>query len=1842
MSGAHIERFVDPVDGKDTVKTNTHWYLELNPVYIDLVGDFAGTELFVVDGEALLALVYEDLAGVDCPAFLHALYCAEERLKALIDVKANFELAFFDDRRNLSANAPEGAYSKEAHWRRLFRSALVAHLRNNTGLRVNLFASVCTEDWVSYVAEKKPYFIFTNDGGSAEDESTDQVSIRERKLGKSGQTLWLESMYLFLQQGLSVALLARDSFQGNRVVAFVFHTHARFTDGDPSAHHQQYMSSAAFLNDNSIKSITDACDAAIHLEGSLLVATLSKIITPDPLSVDMAKLFLLHSVILPQIPLEYRALQDIRLPLDSKALSSYEDFVRSFYATAEQTTLKFGHDTEPLLNTVDERFFRCLVFEVGRHLNTNPGSSLRAVLGDLAVENANRIKTAWEAIFPGTEIWSLSSEFHDSIDARAFSVPQKDGLSSPPTDDDYSLLPYDQPFLKSYLPTLPTESEAASPQPNFEDVHIRHHETTHWHVNKPVATTHGPNPVHSAQKAAVRARKADQRHAKFIQDYASSLTGATGGVIKRKTIVCSASAHGNKSATPRKALESTHTSSPKTAKAGGKKGTPLSKKDAIIAANNERKLIAEREPALNKWKQLQRNSQKHDDVEAAIAELDRSLQSDARAGHAVKFITDEKRLYKAMLLLQKWASLCVGEDEADVRRQKEGGMGLLVQIFEICTELVHGDGTSGEVVDEARGVLDTIGLSPSASGTSTAASTKEKGKSKKSKASKENGVDSTPSTPSKDKKDKKHKSDKPNAVSSADVDPSSIHALSFTFKYPKLPRDKTALRCPYDVITFQLKHFGPYMERNVDSAPDVRTDFMPDRWQRDVLDCIDRDESLFIVAPTSAGKTFIAFYAIEKVLRESNEGVVVYVAPTKALVNQIAAEISARFTKTYPHPGMSVWAVHTRDYRIHNPLKCQVLITVPHMLQIFLMQPDVAAHWTPRLKRIIFDEIHTISNLEGGVVWEQNLLLSPCSIIALSATVGNPEDFGNWLREVQDAKGHSLRTIRHSHRYSDLRKFIYLPTSPQSFNGLKEPSLEGVTNFQHIHPVAALSLGASTIPDDMYLEPFECLQLYDLMKKEEHDAPEQVPVDLDPQRYFARLPKIRKIDVVNYQTELKAVLQAWMGVPGSRKAGPFFRVLKQLTRDLDQKLLVQEFAAERNGAPTAGFDYALKNVTALCADLHRSGKLPAILFNYSRNNVEMLALRIHCDLVAAETKFKETDTSWKRKVEDWKNWKALEAARHAAAAKTTKSSKSRDDDDAGDDGGDDMGDLLDWHATFDPDAPLPQYSFAGKSSASASEIEKEIDHLRNWVGIPEQLCDALLRGIGVHHSGMNVRYRQFVERHARSGNLRVVVATGTLALGINLPAATSVFTEDSVFLTALEYRQAAGRAGRRGFDVLGNVVFFAIPIDKVYRLLASRLSDLSGHFPLSTTLVLRLHQLLVDGEAKNSGEEMMKGMLGLGRLSVGSPAARLEVLHHLRFSIDYLRRVGLLDSTGHPVNLAGVAAHLYWTEPMNFAFVYLMDSGILKDIACGPEPELNLLTCLAHLFARRKRPTKIGDFKEEIIKKSPSKVFLEPLPSSAVDALKHHNDLLFQVLRSYIHTFIKTLPHEETATLPVSNRTFAKSASQLAPSLSSAPLVQSIASTHSLAYRARSPFVALSGLGDSFTTIEEMCTTLRAGISLQHAVIPMVTELVDTSPTAPILDAYAVDFYRHGQFKALIDGNGIRRGDVWFFVNDFMLIIGALRTGLEVLLKAYEKKVTGDVGSDGAVDDEDEDEDDIETVASGPPTAAGAVPPGKKASRRQWIPPQSFKVRDDRLWDTYLVMCNIQRGFIEKMEIMDA
>jgi len=113
-------------------------------------------------------------------------------------------------------------------------------------------------------------------------------------------------------------------------------------------------------------------------------------------------------------------------------------------------------------------------------------------------------------------------------------------------------------------------------------------------------------------------------------------------------------------------------------------------------------------------------------------------------------------------------------------------------------------------------------------------------------------------------------------------------------------------------------------------------------------------------------------------------------------------------------------------------------------------------------------------------------------------------------------------------------------------------------------------------------------------------------------------------------------------------------------------------------------------------------------------------------------------------------------------------------------------------------------------------IAAEIGAFRFSAGFGKVLSRFVRNGIGVHHAGMLPRYRRLVERLAQAGLLKVICGTDTLGVGINVPIRTVVLTSLSKFdgtqvrlLSAREFHQISGRAGRAGFDTSGRVVVMA-------------------------------------------------------------------------------------------------------------------------------------------------------------------------------------------------------------------------------------------------------------------------------------------------------------------------------------------------------------------------------------------------------------------------------------------------
>lgn len=370
-------------------------------------------------------------------------------------------------------------------------------------------------------------------------------------------------------------------------------------------------------------------------------------------------------------------------------------------------------------------------------------------------------------------------------------------------------------------------------------------------------------------------------------------------------------------------------------------------------------------------------------------------------------------------------------------------------------------------------------------------------------------------------------------------------------------------------------------------------------------------------------------------------------------------------------------------------------------------------------------------------------------------------------------------------------------------------------------------------------------------------------------------------------------------------------------------------------------------------------------------------------------------------------------------------------------------------------------------------------------------------------------------------------------------------------------------AGRRGYDLLGKVVFYGLPADRVQRLVLSKLPALGGNFPLTTTMVLRLFNLLHGSGHAPYAVEAVKSLLHLPQVGFTSETGRSELMHHIRFSIDYLRRSSLLDRLGNPINLFGLTNHLYYTEPSNFALAALVQSRVIHRLCRRDgleDAKRGVLHLLCHLFGRRNVPRAYtsAENAKDLLAKSASKVILTPLPKAAVRVLREKDETTLKIFNGYAVAFARqsTAANQLAAdvALPLSGVAYAGSSSTNA-------FIEHLRAT-SIQVTARSSFVANSGHDDAFRSIADLTQNARSGIHLKEHGIPSFHHFISENPHA--LNAYILDFYNHGQTDPLVIANGIRRGEIWYLLQDFMLTLKTFRASLAHMLVAATEPDTQD------------------------------------------------------------------------------
>ena len=183
-----------------------------------------------------------------------------------------------------------------------------------------------------------------------------------------------------------------------------------------------------------------------------------------------------------------------------------------------------------------------------------------------------------------------------------------------------------------------------------------------------------------------------------------------------------------------------------------------------------------------------------------------------------------------------------------------------------------------------------------------------------------------------------------------------------------------------------------------------------DKFQEEAVAAIDEHHTVLVAAPTGAGKTLIAEYAVEKCINEGRR--VIYTAPIKVLSNQKYRDFRVKY-------GEDKVGILTGDVSINPGAPVRIMTTEIFRNSIFEDPEGLAG-----VDYVVLDEIHYIDNEERGTVWEESLIFAPqeISFICLSATMPNLVELAEWIQTIRRGQ---VDVVSEVNRPVPLEHYIY-------------------------------------------------------------------------------------------------------------------------------------------------------------------------------------------------------------------------------------------------------------------------------------------------------------------------------------------------------------------------------------------------------------------------------------------------------------------------------------------------------------------------------------------------------------------------------------------------------------------------------------------------------------------------------------------------------------------------------------------------------------------------------------------------------------------------------------------------
>ena len=561
-------------------------------------------------------------------------------------------------------------------------------------------------------------------------------------------------------------------------------------------------------------------------------------------------------------------------------------------------------------------------------------------------------------------------------------------------------------------------------------------------------------------------------------------------------------------------------------------------------------------------------------------------------------------------------------------------------------------------------------------------------------------------------------------------------------------------------------------------------DYVLDDWQKKVIGYIKESKSVLVRAPTSSGKTFVAMST--GIIHKK----VLYICPAKP----VAFQVAANFIKM--------------GYRVHVLVENMGHLSYDKDTNIFIGTPDVIEQYLPKIYTdfdyAVFDEIH---NLDTMIEYENIIKLVQCPFLALSATIENISFLKDIFMKIHPTK--QIEYIEYGKRFINIQRWVY------------------DDKLTVLHPLACLENDISEI-EYLSFTPNDCITLYDTIYEvfEECDDEEEIEY-LSPDEYFGSNRLISLDDTKEYENFIKTELP------------------KLYEKYNDKMIQVQNkfksISCENldNTDKMISFFKSCKNNDMLpMLYFHTDGSVAKQIFLDLYKNLhkcEKAEYPFHYDILEKKSEYYKKYLERRETYSDSIKIKTKDAftEKNEKMNQFDKDQKFKYISDVtdyynkccGKCDGIPLRNLIKERDIFlaNPDfrdvdifKKHSDFVFTRGDPMSGDEIKSIRKEIKKSIGLTIEYenpyFQLLKRGVGLYISSMPDVYNWILQRLMKEKKLGIVISDKTLCLGIDLPIRSVALSGygDPDYTTS-DYLQMSGRAGRRGHDTRGNIIFHGLP-----------------------------------------------------------------------------------------------------------------------------------------------------------------------------------------------------------------------------------------------------------------------------------------------------------------------------------------------------------------------------------------------------------------------------------------------